>query len=150
MTWSHIDLSCRLRLCGSVEAAMVHPRVEVDVWGPGWEGWDDTLSLSANLEGRILPYGKSQGQAVGCGYYDIMVTFSQHPNDKERQWFDSPGCGTVHWHQYGDCHADECLGQTFANTGNVSITDGLTDLHLDVAQISQWPCRLRHPSMHSS
>lgn len=48
-----------------VDAALAHPRVEVDVWGPGWAKWDDALPLSENLAHRRLP---GRPSPVGCGY----------------------------------------------------------------------------------
>lgn len=51
--------------CSSVDAALAHPRVEVDVWGEGWAGWNTSLKLSENLANRFLPGTLTP---VGCGY----------------------------------------------------------------------------------
>ena len=60
-----IDISETRMSLRSVDAAMAHPRVEVDVWGHGWDGWQEGLSLSANLHNRVLP---GTEMPVGCGY----------------------------------------------------------------------------------
>ncbi|KZO93732.1 hypothetical protein CALVIDRAFT_566212 [Calocera viscosa TUFC12733] len=39
-----------------VDAARRHPGLEVaDVWGPGWQDWDDSLPVSVNIARRVLP-----------------------------------------------------------------------------------------------
>lgn len=35
-----------------VDAALRHPNVIVDVWGPGWKGYDKAIPLSLNLKRR--------------------------------------------------------------------------------------------------
>ncbi|WWC65775.1 uncharacterized protein I303_108397 [Kwoniella dejecticola CBS 10117] len=35
-----------------VDAALRHPHLIVDVWGPGWEGYDRSIPLSANIRKR--------------------------------------------------------------------------------------------------
>nr|XP_019043618.1 hypothetical protein I302_08198 [Kwoniella bestiolae CBS 10118]OCF22548.1 hypothetical protein I302_08198 [Kwoniella bestiolae CBS 10118] len=35
-----------------VDAALRHPQLSVDVWGPGWEGYDRSIPLSANIRKR--------------------------------------------------------------------------------------------------
>ncbi|WWD04530.1 hypothetical protein V865_002600 [Kwoniella europaea PYCC6329] len=35
-----------------VDAALRHPQIIVDVWGPGWEGYDRSIPLSANIRKR--------------------------------------------------------------------------------------------------
>ncbi|EJU06056.1 hypothetical protein DACRYDRAFT_73322 [Dacryopinax primogenitus] len=111
-----------------VDAARRHPGLEVaDVWGPGWADWDDTVPVSANLARRVIPPAScnwveedvevyasghcfasndefSQGGPVGCGFYDIVWTFSEF-KDKDDPLMDYPGCGTLMVHQLGDCHS---------------------------------------------
>jgi hypothetical protein len=33
-------------------AALRHPNIITDVWGPGWKGWDNALTISGNAERR--------------------------------------------------------------------------------------------------
>lgn len=35
-----------------VDAALRHPSIQVDVWGPGWAGYDASLPLSVNVKRR--------------------------------------------------------------------------------------------------
>ncbi len=35
-----------------VDAALRHPNVIVDVWGPGWKGYNKSLPLSVNIKRR--------------------------------------------------------------------------------------------------
>ncbi len=37
---------------GRIAAALRHPGVQADVWGPGWAGYDPLLSLSVNVRRR--------------------------------------------------------------------------------------------------
>jgi hypothetical protein len=33
-------------------AALRHPNIITDVWGPGWKGWDNGLTISGNAKRR--------------------------------------------------------------------------------------------------
>ena len=39
-------------LAHTLVAALRHPHVQVDVWGPGWSGYNDLLPLSVNVRRR--------------------------------------------------------------------------------------------------
>lgn len=49
---------------------------------------------------------------------DIYWSISDYPSQKE-PWVDHAGCNSVHIHQLGDCHNDECINNVFTSQGNV-------------------------------
>ncbi|CAD6581519.1 MAG: hypothetical protein CYPHOPRED_001599 [Cyphobasidiales sp. Tagirdzhanova-0007] len=57
-----------------VDAAMRHPRVQSDVWGLGWAGWDESLTLSENLAARVLPGTDKPVGSMHSGPYRIIRT----------------------------------------------------------------------------
>lgn len=40
---------------------MGHPQVQATTWGPGWQGYNSSLSLQANLRDKY-----------GCGSFDVI------------------------------------------------------------------------------
>lgn len=91
-----------------ISAALDHPFVETDVWGPGWKGWSRKRKISENLTNRRLKprdYGIREGdvedqpqpeaeRGVGCGYYDLVWTISDIFR-VEDPMLDNSGCGTL-------------------------------------------------------
>ena len=75
---------------------------------------------------------------------DVYWTISNYPDRKE-DWVDNAGCGILHYHQLGDCHSDECIGQLFVSQGNVGHT---TIIHKSRANMIL--SRSRQPSSWSS
>lgn len=50
---------------------------------------------------------------------DAYWTISNYPDPLE-ELVDNAGCGTIHYHQFGDCHVDECFREDlFVRSGNV-------------------------------
>jgi hypothetical protein len=48
-----------------VDAALRHPNVIVDVWGPGWKGYNQSIPLSRNVEMRARRISQlEQSEAV--------------------------------------------------------------------------------------
>lgn len=96
-----------------VDAAIKHPSIDAEVWGPSWDdySWDNSLSMSQNMKKRY-----------NCKV-DIMVTF-QKLDDMEF-WdlkYDGPGCDTVWIHEIGDCHYDTCIKEWFPYHGNITVS----------------------------
>ncbi|CDZ97942.1 hypothetical protein [Phaffia rhodozyma] len=128
-----------------ISAALAHPDLETDAWGPGWKGWDSSLMLSENLAKRRLLIERSDTAIpshmehavqkrqkrdgpeetkvlgeVGCGYYDLVWTISDiFKVDDPR--LDHPGCGTIFAQQLGDCHADDCINKWYARQLNITV-----------------------------
>ncbi|WRT69629.1 uncharacterized protein IL334_006618 [Kwoniella shivajii] len=72
-----------------VDAALRHPHLIVDVWGPGWEGYDRSIPLSANIRKRshrISQLEKSKKE------FDLAKSKTKEDKEKEikrlakREW----------------------------------------------------------------
>ena len=57
------------------EAVARQPGVDLKVWGPGWDGWDDTLTVAANC-----------GKQFGAGWLDTLWSYKASDHQ--------PGAGT--------------------------------------------------------
>ena len=44
-----------------VDAALGHPQVQATTWGPGWQGYNSSLTLQANLRAKY-----------GCNSFDVV------------------------------------------------------------------------------
>jgi hypothetical protein len=61
-----------------ISAALAHPFIETDVWGPNWAGWTAERTISQNLAARRVPGGEDEGglREAGPGYFDLVWTIS--------------------------------------------------------------------------
>lgn len=60
-------------------------------------------------------------------YSDIVWSASNYPRNLD-PLADDPGCGTVRYHQLGDCHNDECIESVAGKVTNVCIISMSADL----------------------
>jgi len=109
-----------------MSAALRHPNIITDVWGPGWKGWDNGLTISGNsarrarrieqLERSKAEYKeqirlralarqreveKNQAWAkwtLGMSRV-VLPEETEYPPWQEPQWLDNyeEGCGPVKW-----------------------------------------------------
>ena len=47
-----------------IDAMLDHPQAKVIVWGPGYQGWDDSATIQQNMDARFR-----------CGEIDIHINF---------------------------------------------------------------------------
>ena len=106
-------------------AALRHPHVQVDVWGPGWAGYNASLSLSANVRRRahrhdhleLSNFDQAERQRLrslnrqarlrlqrSSSYWWSVLSVLAPPEPETDEiwsipaWEDAPaGCGTFRW-----------------------------------------------------
>ncbi|ORY31196.1 hypothetical protein BCR33DRAFT_551353 [Rhizoclosmatium globosum] len=102
-----------------VTAAVSHPRLEVRVWGPGWEGYIPKLTSSENIR-RTFPNIS----------FDIIYSKTRH--------FNITSTTAVVIHGTADCHQHNCLRDDVYPTHADAITFRYAGLILEFARPEQW------------
>ena len=108
-----------------IEAAQVHPDIEVTLWGPGFEGWNYTLSSLENLR-----------KSYGCDHFDWIIAHPEEyrniPELPEKYWNNThykninemqfpDSCGkTKIFHEMHDCFGHFCERQYHQNSHIIS------------------------------
>jgi hypothetical protein len=79
-----------------IDAGLQMNEIAVTVWGPGWPGWNKTISTNENII-RKFGYG---GNSSDEPYFDIAVGASH----AEGFHIEDPKQKTVYLFEMGDCH----------------------------------------------
>jgi hypothetical protein len=107
-----------------VEVASKNPSLDVRLWGPGFFGYEESLSLQANIE---QTFGKED-------FFNIIYTSAfLLPDVKFTQ-------NTVFVYSLGDCHENRCgyVTRILTKTGT-RFGQTWTSLHFDT-HLSPWTC----------
>ncbi|WWD20263.1 hypothetical protein CI109_104739 [Kwoniella shandongensis] len=66
-----------------VDAALRHPHLIVDVWGPGWAGYDRSIPLSANIRKRAHRIAQLESSKAD---FEKIQREQADEKEKERKW----------------------------------------------------------------
>ncbi|WVQ95996.1 hypothetical protein IAU59_003096 [Kwoniella sp. CBS 9459] len=65
-----------------VDAALRHPQIIVDVWGPGWAGYDRSIPLSANIRKRAHRLAQLEASQAD---YETQRSIKQQEREESRK-----------------------------------------------------------------
>ncbi|WVQ79250.1 hypothetical protein IAT38_001346 [Cryptococcus sp. DSM 104549] len=126
-----------------VDAALRHPHLIVDVWGPGWAGYDRSIPLSANVRKRAhrlsqleksrAAAGEGNGEWVKPAWreevpeecsdvrFDVVMTISNIYKETDPH-LDALDCGALMVQQIGDCHELRCTYEWYPQSNNITLS----------------------------